>query len=44
MGYGGYGPKQDDSGTLANVAKGVTDIAGSVLSTGMTYLGGWKGG
>lgn len=42
MGYGGYGPKQDEGGALASVAKGVSGVAsviGSSISTGINYLG-----
>lgn len=42
MGYGGYGPKTDDGGALAKVAQGVSGVAsgvGSVISSGINYLG-----
>lgn len=41
MGYGGYGPKTEDSGALAKVAQGVSGMAsgvGSAISSGISYL------
>ena len=43
MGYGGYGPKTEESGTLSYVTKSVTGVAsdvGSYLSSGISYLKG----
>lgn len=48
QGYGGYGgPKQEESGIIGNAVGALGTVAsgvGSVLSSGMSYIGSFRGG
>ena len=51
QGYGGYGQKQEDSGIIGNTVSAIGNVAGTVaggvghyLSSGISYIGSFRGG